>query len=43
MAELLKDNVEGERRRLEVPEGTSSIPNPTREVSNLLGCLVYLL
>ena len=36
MAELLKDNIGAERRRLAVVEGSSGSSNP---VPNLLGCL----
>ena len=39
MATLLKDNIEAERRKLAVVEGSSSAPNPRWEVSNLLGWL----
>ena len=39
MAELLKDNIEAERRRLAVVEGGTGTPNPRREISNLLGWL----
>ena len=38
MAELLKDNIEAERRRLAVAENSSS-HNPRREIPNLLGWL----
>ena len=39
MAELLKDNIEAERRRVAVAEGSSGIPNLRREIPILLGWL----